>query len=151
MHKFTLFQLLDRIRAFFKDPNLEQIVVKSIRKRPFAIGWTNSTLIQQGCPKEEIMELYDRMVIKDKVPSPELKKVLGKNVYLKEVTLKFFGTCLDSVSRNDIIDGGMDNSVPYIRNPIDLIKITAGELLRYTVPEVKMQLAYMCLWKLHMK
>ena len=33
-------------------------------------------------------------------------------------------------------NNGKEDSVPVIRNPIDRINITAGELLRYKVPEV---------------
>ena len=78
-----------------------------------------------------------------------MKKVMGNDVFVKSVDLKFFGACLElttatsSVSKGSEEKGGNlvanvlfgaapggGNSVPVIRNDIDLINVTAGELLR---------------------
>jgi len=83
-----------------------------------------------------------------------LKKVMGNDVFVKSVDLKFFGACLElstetsgrsrsskeegrNLGANEPFGGaqGNGNSVPVIRNDIDLINVTAGELLRYKVPE----------------
>jgi hypothetical protein len=54
------------------------------------------------------------------------------------VTLTYHGTCLHdtSLSPFDPAVVGKDAAVPVIRNPIDRINVTAGELLRFKVPEV---------------
>jgi hypothetical protein len=57
----------------------------------------------------------------------------------KSVTLTYHGTCLHdtSLSPFDPTVVGKDAAVPVIRNPIDRINVTAGELLRFKVPEVR--------------
>ena len=35
------------------------------------------------------------------------------------------------------LSNGKEDSVPVIRNPIDRLEVTAGELLRFHVPEVR--------------
>ena len=57
----------------------------------------------------------------------------------KSVTLTYHGTCLHdtSLSPFDPAVVGKDAAVPVVRNPIDRINVTAGELLRFKVPEVR--------------
>ena len=68
-----------------------------------------------------------------------LKALLGDDIFVKSVSMNYLGTCLmdDSLTEkgNNNLANGKD-SQPRIRNPIDRINVTAGELLRYKVPEV---------------
>ena len=70
--------------------------------------------------------------------SSQLKALLGDEIYVKSVSMTYLGTCLrdQTIIRNTEVSDGKEDSVPVIRNPIDRINITAGELLRYKVPEV---------------
>ncbi len=151
---------MEKLRQVFQDPNYDHMIVRNLRQNPFVFGWTNSSLIEHSCPKKEIAALYEVLTEKDNNLSRRqnggrrLKKIMGKDVFVKSVDLKFFGACLEhfrapgsgqsaaspqqpSSSGGGASGGGgpKDNSVPVIRNDIDLINVTAGELLRYKVPE----------------
>ena len=67
-----------------------------------------------------------------------LKATLGAQIVPKSVTLSYHGTCLNDASLSPFDPGlvGKDAAKPIIRNPIDRINVTAGELLRFKVPEV---------------
>jgi len=87
-------------------------------------------------------------------PSAKLKTLLGTKIFAKSVSVEMLGTCLTQVdsmagggggggsigsrggggSSGGSLDIGMEESVPQMRNPIDNINVTAGELLRYKVP-----------------
>ena len=145
---------MEKLRQVFQDSNYEHMIVRKLRKNPFVFGWTNSSLIEHSCPKEEIIALYHVLTDQDssqrRLPGGRrLKKVMGNDVFVKSVDLKFFGACLElttatnGVSRDEKEKGGSlaanvpfgtasggGNSVPVIRNDIDLINVTAGELLR---------------------
>ena len=72
--------------------------------------------------------------------------LVSKSIY----PLYFLGTCLrdETIPRNTDIDiDGTEDSVPVIRNPIDRINITAGELLRYKVPEVRIPILLILMFK----
>ena len=143
-----MFQMLDKIRELYDDLNTEQILVRNIGETPFVFSWTNDSLTQQSCPQAEIRELFSKLVegpdaaYKSKfgTASNQLKALLGDEIQIKSVSMSYLGTCLhdDSLARNRDEDQGLgsEDSVPVIRNPIDTINITAGELLRYKVPEV---------------
>ncbi len=67
-----------------------------------------------------------------------LRSVLGPQIIPKSVTLSYHGSCLNDISLPlfDSVVVGKDAAKPIIRNPIDRINVTAGELLRFKVPEV---------------
>lgn len=145
---------MEKLRQVFQDSNYEHMIVRKLRKNPFVFGWTNSSLIEHSCPKKEIVALYhvltDQNSSKRRLPGGRrLKKVMGNDVFVKSVDLKFFGACLElstetsgrsrsskeegrNLGANEPSGGaqGNGNSVPVIRNDIDLINVTAGELLR---------------------
>ena len=61
--------------------------------------------------------------------------------YVKNVTMTYHGTCLYNNEPNvrvtpDFPSNNNEDTVPRMRNPIDRINVTAGELLRFKVPEV---------------
>ena len=150
------FQVMEKLRQVFQDSNYEHMIVRKLRKNPFVFGWTNSSLIEHSCPREEIVALYKVLSEEEsaqrRLPGGRrLKNVMGKDVFVKSVDLKFFGACLEQEltatagisedSKNHGLNlpanvlfaaaaGGVGNSVPVIRNDIDLINVTAGELLR---------------------
>lgn len=129
--------MLEKLRQFFDDPNLENIIVREVDLRPFRFAWTNSSLVQPECNKKEIEAMYRRMSGRNGEPSLELKETIGSTVFLKSITLSFSGSCLDEARRERIGSGNLNlnNNQPVIRNPIDRINVTAGELLRFRVPE----------------
>ena len=94
-------------------------------------------------------------------PSTRLKMVMGKKMFAKGVRVQLLGTCLNTPPtrgrgqpmggasgggrRRPVGSIGSDDSQPVMRNPIDRINVTAGELLRYKVPKVKLILSYFLL------
>ncbi len=138
--------MLDNIRQLYGDSKTDHILVRNVGENPYVFAWTNDSLTQQTCPKSEIRKLFSYLVegedtaYKSKYgnASPALKELLGDSIYTKSVSMSYQGTCLEDETndRSQPIPNGKDDSVPVIRNPIDRINVTAGELLRYRVPEV---------------
>ena len=128
-------QFLDKIRKFFGDPTTENIIVRKSRENPFLFGWTNSSLVQHACRKDHIKELYDQLSSGDDRPSVRLSNALGDAVIIKAVRLNYYGSCLEEEYPVQV--PGSDNNMPIIRNPIDVINITAGEFLQFKVPRVR--------------
>ena len=144
------FQMLDKIRQLYGDSSPENILVRQIGENPWVFSWTNDSLTQQTCPKTDIRALFAQLVEGEDAAyksmfgsaSGRLKALLGDEIYVKSVAMKYLGTCLmdDNIYKNQDNSGsnsGAEDSVPVIRNPIDTINVTAGELLRYKVPEVR--------------
>ena len=138
--------MLDKIQRLYGDRKPTNIIVRQTSENPFVFGWMNDTLTQQSCPKGHIRDLFDRLVEGDASmsvdksgkPSPRLKMLLGKKLSAKSVTVELLGTCLEGEPNSPLNpDISSDDSVPVMRNPIDRINVTAGELLRYKVPPVR--------------
>ena len=143
--------MLDKVQRLYGDRKPNNIIVRSVRSNPYVFSWTNDTLLDnQNCPKENIRGLFNQLMDEQDQasvdrrwgrPSPRLNSLLdGKGVYVKNVTMSYHGTCLYDNEPNVRPDPDSypnnEDTVPKIRNPIDRINITAGELLRYKVPEV---------------
>ena len=136
--------MLDKVQRLFGDRKPTNIIVREARDNPYVFGWTNDTLTDQSCPKGRIRDLFNVLIdgpndgANKGKPSRQLRALLGDKVYAKEVRLTYLGTCLYNEPSNPLNPSlpGTDDSVPIMRNPIDRINITAGELLRYKVPEV---------------
>ena len=69
--------------------------------------------------------------------SIRLSKALGEAIVIKAVRLHYYGSCLEEEYPPVKIPGS-DNNMPIIRNPIDVINITAGEFLQFKVPRVRL-------------
>ena len=137
--------MLDKVQRLYGDRKPTNIIVRRAKENPFVFGWTNDTLTQQSCPKGDILDLFNMLIdgnTKQNMgmtakPSKRLKMLLGDKIFVKSVKMSFLGTCLVNEPNSPINSNvGSDNSVPIMRNPIDRLNITAGELLRFKVPEV---------------
>ena len=128
---------MDTIRRFHRDPNPDNIVVRRASENPFSFAWTNSSLVQHQCRKDDIVQLYESMTTGGgETPSAELRAFFGEEVVLQSVKLQYFGACLENMYPEKELMSGSDNNVPVIRNPIDVINVTAGEYLQFKVPKV---------------
>ena len=99
------------------------------------------------CPRDAIEELFSVISDRDNSnkASRRLRNVLGDAVFVKSVSLEYLGSCLrdggetrtDPTGEEDgpAVGSNNNNRVPVIRNPLDRINVTAGELLRFRVPE----------------
>jgi len=141
------FELLENIVDFFGDSDPGKITVLEMSETTpghVRFRWTNDSLPRQSCPKEEVTKLYRKMSRDDR-PSPELKSAVRKHFRVKDVNLEFKGLCsvrkgqdtsvtVPRMGGGSFHHTGYDNSMPQIRNPVDKLNVTAGELLQYQVP-----------------
>ena len=139
--------MLYKIRTLYGDFNSDNILVRTIAENPFVFTWTNESLHQQTCQQTEIRKLFSKLIEGENTAykttygtaSSALKDVLGEEFFVKSVSMNYLGTCLmdDNLTKGKPnLSNGKEDSVPVIRNPIDRLEVTAGELLRYRVPEV---------------
>ena len=128
-----------------------------MQSNPYIFGWTNNSLLDnQNCPKEQIRDLFNQLISeRDQIngviqrwgnPNPRLSSLLEGKAYVKNVTMTYHGTCLYDNEPNvrvtpDYPSNNNDDTVPKMRNPIDRINVTAGELLKFKVPEVNIKVS----------
>uniref|UniRef100_A0A8D8VFS9 Dystroglycan 1 n=1 Tax=Cacopsylla melanoneura TaxID=428564 RepID=A0A8D8VFS9_9HEMI len=120
--------------------NQSYITVRSVvtNKEPYVFTWTNESLPRNECPSNEINSLLE--VISN--PStgqvrPVLASALGRLMTVKNVTWRGVGHCEDSPDTSLVPTKPKyaENLPPLIRNPIDHLEATVGELLVFHVPE----------------
>ena len=128
-----------------------------MQSNPYIFGWTNNSLLDnQNCPKEQIRDLFNQLISeRDQIngviqrwgnPNPRLSSLLEGKAYVKNVTMTYHGTCLYDNEPNvrvtpDFPSNNNEDTVPKMRNPIDRINVTAGELLKFKVPEVNIKVS----------
>lgn len=140
------FELLDNIVDFFGDSDPGKITVLEMAETTpghVRFRWTNDSLPRQSCPKEEVTNLYHKMS-RDERPTPEFKSAVRNHFRVKDINLEFKGLCSIRKGQDTSVtiprmggnypQAGYDNSMPQIRNPVDKLNVTAGELLQYQVP-----------------
>jgi len=141
------FELLENIVSYFGDSDPGKITVLEMAETTpghIRFRWTNDSLPRQSCPKEEVTRLFHKMS-RDERPSPEFKTAVRNHFRVKDINLKFKGLCsvrkgqdtsvtIPRMSGGNFHHTGYDNSMPQIRNPVDKLNVTAGELLQYQVP-----------------
>jgi len=141
------FSLLDSLVSFFGDPDPGRLTVLEMTETApghVKVRWTNDSLPRQSCPKHQIINLYNKMTINER-PSQSFSSALRGTFHVKDISLEYRGLC--SVRRteqatapppppsNNYNSGpGYDNSMPQIRNAVDKLNVTAGELLQFQVP-----------------
>ena len=139
--------LLDSLVSFFGDSDPSRLTVLEMTETApgeVKVRWTNDSLPRQSCPKAQIINLYNKMTINER-PSQSFKSALRGSFRVKDISLEYRGLC--SVRRTDLpppppppsnnynSGPGYDNSMPQIRNAVDKLNVTAGELLQFQVPE----------------
>jgi len=140
------FELLENIVDFFGDADPGKITVLEMSETTpgqIRFRWTNDSLPRQSCPKEEVMNLYRKMS-RDERPSSAFKSSLRNHFRVKDVKLEWKEVCSVRKGQDTGVtiprlgghypQAGYDNSMPQIRNPVDKLNVTAGELLQYQVP-----------------
>ena len=142
------FSLLDSLVSFFGDPDPGRVTILEMRETSpghIKMRWTNDSLPRQSCPKDDIITLYNTMTINEK-PSQMFKQAFRGEFRIRDISLEYRGLC--SVRHTEVATemptnnnpgqygagAGYDNSMPQIRNPVDKLTVTAGELLQYQVP-----------------
>ena len=143
------FSLLDNLVSFFGDSDPGRITILEMSETSpghIKLRWTNDSLPRQSCPKQQIISLY-RMMTTNERPSQLFRSAFRGEFRVKDVGLEYRGLCSvrhtsDRVTPPAVghghgqpgYGGGYDNSMPQIRNPVDRLNVTAGELLQFQVP-----------------
>jgi len=135
-------------RGFFGEHNLDRVLVRGLDagSRDFTLRWTNVTLTQSACPRGAMDSILAAMTTNrggsgnhgGGRPSERLARALAKaEIYVKAVTLRHLGGCLAAQHGGLGLDGSETNNVPQIRNPLHMLNVTAGELLRHRVTRAR--------------
>ncbi|XP_026809474.1 dystroglycan [Rhopalosiphum maidis] len=96
-------------------------------KHSFQFTWTNDTLPREVCPNEQITQILG--VLKpEKGNKMKSGKQFGPSVVLEDFSWQGLGNCASTSFISS------QNYQPVLRNPVDLINATYGQLLSYVVP-----------------
>ena len=135
--------MLDKIRRYFGDNSLENILVRSTSMKPLSISWSNSSLIGHSCNQHVINDIFSQMASdrESSQPSDAFQKSFYPEAVIQSIHVNFFGTCTLNEFDTRISDEN-ENNVPIVRNPIDVINVTAGEYLEFAVPKVNCDLIF---------
>ncbi|KAL1114846.1 hypothetical protein AAG570_007670, partial [Ranatra chinensis] len=120
-------KLLDAIRDVFSDFDTSQITVLSVNltSHPIIFTWTNDSLPRSHCPRKEIESL-----VKVLNNDAGLRKRVGNGLTVNKVNWSGWGQCEARSPPPQTI-----NYPPTVRNQVDYLNATVGELLIYTVLE----------------
>ncbi|XP_044746043.1 uncharacterized protein LOC123307700 isoform X2 [Coccinella septempunctata] len=114
--------------------NMSEITVKkvSFSKQPVVFTWSNDSLPTNFCPKNEIDKLYKMLTANDRGdPSRLLNNAVIPELRVKKVSYYGLGVCEEI---NTPIAPPV-NYPPILRNPVNRINATVGELLIFRVPK----------------
>lgn len=152
--------VLNGLTRFFGDSDESQITVinatssmSSVDKVYFT--WTNDSLPRHECANATLKQMYDAMTINERgEPSMALKNALGEAFKIKQVTFRGLSQCENfamgplpagvlpkgrsegpAVPAPDA-NNPLQNFAPVLRNQVDHLNATVGQLLVFRVPEV---------------
>nr|XP_008195448.1 PREDICTED: dystroglycan [Tribolium castaneum]XP_008195449.1 PREDICTED: dystroglycan [Tribolium castaneum]XP_974516.2 PREDICTED: dystroglycan [Tribolium castaneum] len=127
---------LKTLRALGKiyNTNMTEITVRNVNytSEPVVFTWTNDSIPTNYCPVEEIDKLYKMLTANDRGdPKQELSLLLTPDLRVKKVTKHGLGVC----ETPQVPVTPPTNFSPFLRNPVDHINATVGELLIFKVPD----------------
>lgn len=151
--------VLNGLTRFFGDRNDSLITVINATSSMSAVDkvfftWTNDSLSRHDCDTSTLKEMYDAMTINERgEPSMALKEALGEAFKVKQVTFKGLHQCenlLIGPPAPGVVPKGRpevpapqppgvyptENFAPVLRNQVDHLNATVGQLLVFRVPEV---------------
>lgn len=102
------------------------------------LTWTNDTLPKAYCPREEIEQIFNMMTANNEGdPSHAITRALIPQLRVKKVTQEGLGVCEPQkpVQPPQPPLTPPTNFSPILRNPVDHINATVGELLVFKVPD----------------
>ncbi|XP_051977281.1 dystroglycan 1-like [Xyrauchen texanus] len=91
IHKKIL--LVKKLAQSFGDRNSSTVTLKNILKGSIIVEWTNNSLQQSPCPKEQIQHLSKRISDHEGRPSSQFRYVMEPDFKPSNVTVKGTGTC----------------------------------------------------------
>ncbi|KAF5283842.1 hypothetical protein FQA39_LY04662 [Lamprigera yunnana] len=148
--------VLDGIGKVFHSKTTSIITVRSVNYAtdPMIITWTNDTLQTSDCDKSEIDEIFDILTAnEDGDPSLALSQSLAPQLRAKKVTQRLMGICEEEEMPQPLPDLPITPSImvhpphhhiplqpssnlpPILRNAVDHLNATTGDLLLFRVPD----------------
>ncbi|XP_065166984.1 dystroglycan 1 [Atheta coriaria] len=122
--------------------NLSDIVVRKVNytSEPVVFVWTNDSLAKNYCPKEDIEKLYEALTANNEGdPSHALTRALIPELRIKKVLYHTMGICETEPAKPPPPPLApitpSSNFSPILRNAVDHINATVGELLVFAVPD----------------
>lgn len=91
IHKKIL--LVKRLAMSFGDRNSSSITLKNITKGSIVVEWTNSSLQQNPCPKEQIQAMSRKIANAEGRPSLMFNNTMGPDFKPRNITIKGTGNC----------------------------------------------------------
>ncbi|XP_054279195.1 uncharacterized protein LOC128997581 [Macrosteles quadrilineatus] len=131
-------QLVDRLAALYGDSDSDKIIVLGVTPQddPITFTWTNDSLPRNHCPREQIDNLLKVLrANEDGKPTDAVRHLLSPQITVVRVSWTGKGTCDSPPSPPEKLPPSTQNFSPTIRNQVDIINATLGQLLVYTVPE----------------
>lgn len=84
-------KFVERIQGYFKDPDTDSIVIKSVKKVQYsgrtAVVVQNTTLHSRECPQNEIIALKERLVRQDGSLRDEVKQAIGSEFNVQKINI----------------------------------------------------------------
>ncbi|KAK2719151.1 dystroglycan 1-like [Artemia franciscana] len=128
-----LLHTIKQITKYFdtQEPIGKHMYIHDYSFEPLSLTWTNRSLNRQMCPADEIEDIMEMIIDVDGEVVPELEELMAPQLHLNSANVVYFGVCqtVGTTTR------APENTPPEKRNEVDEIKIVAGELLRYQVPD----------------
>ncbi|XP_030766797.1 dystroglycan [Sitophilus oryzae] len=120
------------LRALGKiySTNMSEITVRKIDfvREPVVFTWSNDSLSSNFCPRTEIETLFKMLTANDRGdPSRELSEMLKSDLRVKLVSYRNLSTCIEQPPPPPVT--AINNFSPVLRNPVDVVNATLGELL----------------------
>lgn len=127
-------EVVKKLGKFYGDKNASHITVRGVSLDPIKISWTNDTLPKHPCPNHEIDKLARRLYKEGSrsVTNHLAKAMRELNITVEDASVTLMGICqpIASTTPTTRTDTG-----PVLRNPIEQINATVGEILRFEVPK----------------
>lgn len=123
-----------RLSRYYGDRNESFVAVQAVTNEPVTtFTWSNDSLPFHPCPTEEIAELTNKIIDENtNEVSLAFKKAMGPEFRILDASVNFLGVCHTPQSTTSPTH---TNFAPMLRNPIERINTTVGEILRFKIPD----------------
>lgn len=123
-----------RLSRYYGDHNESFVAVQAVANEPVTtFTWSNDSLPFHPCPTEEIGELTNKIIDENSNEvSTAFKKAMGPEFRILDASVNFLGVCHTPQSTTSPTH---TNFAPMLRNPIERINTTVGEILRFKIPD----------------
>ena len=113
------------------DSSISSVVVREVRIRDdiSTFVYTNETLPKDKCPEEQLRQLMGRLSLNS------LNSALEREITVKSLKSELVGTCEPKVTRPKPIPNNTKNLAPLLKNAVDRVNASVGQLLVFKVPQ----------------